>query len=525
MCCRSGGCGLLALLLLGTVLVVASAPSGAMGQSRTLGLEIVSGPSGTVAERKATFTFRARDKSVFLCRVDDRKLEPCDSGTVTYADLTDGTHTFTVVAELATDDAVTEDASRTWIIAVPPDTRIESGPTGTVRTTRAVFTFSAIPSATGFDCSLDQADFTPCASPQTYSDLARTAHTFAVRAITEVGADPTPATASWQIQPLTTPAPDTRLVSAPGGTVTTPSATFVFASDPLGVTFECSLDDGTYVPCSSPFSTAPLQRGQHRFAVRAISSGRRDETPARAAWTLAAVAGGGAGDENGGWILPAAIAAAALLGSVALSLTARVRFRGRRLEWELEATEEEPHGPCRAGRHIQKELTLKPARRTIVHLDLEARDQGDGTLARRVEGEPVDGLNAAVRTYRRNRNGSAELRLALLPVSRQLANQIETWLAREAEARRDVSMRAYLQGGKAEWTFTPWKCVRGRWRKGRQWKVEVEDERDEPVAVLSHPYPVAVSAEVLLSQLSLFVAEVDVRETQRPPERAPILHG
>jgi hypothetical protein len=215
-----------------------------------------------------------------------------------------------------------------------------------------------------------------------------------------------------------------------------------------------------------------------------------------------------------------------LVGTAVVSAIASpFRPRARRLAWQLEATEGEPHGPCRGGRHVQKQLTLKPARRTIAHLDLEARDQADGTLVRRIEGEPVDGINAAVRLYRRNRHASAELRGTLLPASRQLANQIETWLAREAEARRDVFVRARLRGGKGEWAFTPWRCVRGRWRKGRTWKVEVEDERDESMAVLSHPYPVAVSAEVLVSQLSLFVAGVDVTESQRPPEGAPVLHS
>jgi hypothetical protein len=214
-----------------------------------------------------------------------------------------------------------------------------------------------------------------------------------------------------------------------------------------------------------------------------------------------------------------------LVGSVLLgAIMSPFRRRTRRLEWELQATGEAPQGPCHAGRHVQKELSLKPARRTIAHFELEARDQGGETLLLRIDGDPVDGLNAAVRTYRRNRAAAAELRGALLPVSRELAGRIETWLAREAEARRDVHIRAHLVGGTAEWTFTPWRCVRGRWRKGRAWGVEVDDERDLPAAVLSHPYPVAVSAEVLLSQLTLFLAEVDVTEPQRPPERAPLLH-
>jgi hypothetical protein len=209
----------------------------------------------------------------------------------------------------------------------------------------------------------------------------------------------------------------------------------------------------------------------------------------------------------------------------ALTLAARFRLRAKRLEWQLEASEEEPHGPCRAGRHIQKELTLKPARRTIGHLDLRGHDRAGGAIGRRVEGHPVDGLNDSVREFRRERRISPELRVALLPVATALVSEIEEWLGPQAVDRQDVLLRAHLEGGKAEWKFTPWRCVRGEWKAGRSWTVEVADERDVAAARVSHPYPPHVAAEVLLSQLSAFVAEVDVTHAQRPPESAPVLHG
>jgi hypothetical protein len=198
------------------------------------------------------------------------------------------------------------------------------------------------------------------------------------------------------------------------------------------------------------------------------------------------------------------------------------RFRMRRRELERRATAGPPQDPCGSGRHVQKELRLKPARRTVARLDLEARELSGDSLSRRVEGHPVDGLNAAVRAYRRNRQASAELRFALLPSCRALADDIEKWLAREVEARRDVFVRAHLVGGRAVWTFTPWRCVRGRWRRRRAWKVEVDDERALSAAVLTHPYPVAVSAEVLLSQLITFVAEVDVTKPQLPTAQTAV---
>ncbi len=519
---RFGSCGLFACAVAG--LLTAPAVASAASTTGPLGLVVTGGPTGTVASRTATFTFTANAKaSSFACTLDDNPAAACDDRTVTYDGLADGPHTFLVAASAG--ETVADRASRSWIVAFPPDTRIDSGPAPTVRATTAVFTFSAVPSATSFECSLDGGAFATCASPQQYDGLARTRHTFAVRAVTEVGSDASPATAVWTVL-APTPLPDTRIVSAPTLTTHRAAATLVFASVPVGGGFECSLDGRAFVPCPATYTTQPLRRGRHRLAVRSVSGAGRDPTPAVASWTFVpvvvpATAGGG----GGGWELPAAIGAAALVAAAALALAARFRLRARRLEWQLEASEEEPRGPCRAGRRIQKELTLKPARRSIAHLDLAGRDDRGGPIGHRVEGEPVERLNDGVREYRRAHRISPELRVALLPVAVALVDELKEWLRAQAVARQDVLVRAHLEGGKAEWKFTPWRCVRGEWRAGRSWTVEVPDERDVAVAHVSYPYPPNVAAEVLLSQLSAFVAEVDVTRTQRPPESAPVLHG
>jgi hypothetical protein len=520
-----GSCGLLVCVVAG---VVAALPGTAEAASTIgpLGLVITDGPSGTVASRTATFVFTANEKATsFTCSLDNADPTPCDERTVTYTDLADGQHSFLVAA--AAGGRVADRAARSWIVAVPPDTRIDSAPAPSVRTTTAVLTFSAVPEATSFECSLDGATFAACASPQTYTDLARTRHTFAVRAVTEVGSDPSPATAAWEVlAPTPQPRlPDTRIVTAPTATTHRARATLVFASVPAGATFECSLDGAAFVPCPTTSTTAALRRGQHRLAVRSVSPAGRDPTPALAAWTFVPVAVVPADGGHSGWTLPLVIVAALVVAAGALTLAARFRLRAKRLEWQLEAGEEEPHGPCRAGRHIQKELTLKPARRSIGHLDLRAQDRAGGAIGRRVEGPPVDGLNDSVREFRRERRISPELRVALLPVATALVAEIEEWLGPQAVDRQDVLLRAHLEGGKAEWKFTPWRCVRGEWKAGRSWTVEVADERDVAAARVSHPYPPHVAAEVLLSQLSAFVAEVDVTREQRPPESAPVLHG
>jgi hypothetical protein len=82
----------------------------------------------------------------------------------------------------------------------PPETTIDSGPSGTVATTSATFTFSSGEAGSSFACSLDGAGFVACASPVTYSALAEGSHTFQVRATDAAGnVDPTPAARTWTV--------------------------------------------------------------------------------------------------------------------------------------------------------------------------------------------------------------------------------------------------------------------------------------------------------------------------------------
>ena len=82
--------------------------------------------------------------------------------------------------------------------------------------------------------------------------------------------------------------PDTPITSGPRPFGNADSATFTFSSSHTGSTFECSLDDGPFVPCTSPFTTPALPPGRHTFAVRAISAlGVPDPTPTVYVWTIA----------------------------------------------------------------------------------------------------------------------------------------------------------------------------------------------------------------------------------------------
>ena len=84
--------------------------------------------------------------------------------------------------------------------AAVTNTRITSGPSGTIFTDSATFTFAS-PLDGGFECRLDTAPWSACTSPTTYTSLADGVHRFEVRALNRPGhPDPTPTVAIFTVQ-------------------------------------------------------------------------------------------------------------------------------------------------------------------------------------------------------------------------------------------------------------------------------------------------------------------------------------
>src|SRR5213078_2657536 len=101
-------------------------------------------------------------------------------------------------------DVTGKTASDTHSVVVdptPPETTITGGPSGTVTSSTATFSFSANEAATFF-CRLESdygyGSYEPCTSPKTYSGLAGGNYWFNVYAVDTVGnADQTPARQAW----------------------------------------------------------------------------------------------------------------------------------------------------------------------------------------------------------------------------------------------------------------------------------------------------------------------------------------
>jgi hypothetical protein len=174
---------------------------------------------------------------------------------------------------------------------VPPETMITTGPSGTLSSGSASFTFGSSEASSSFECRLDAGEWGACTSPKDLFGLANGSHTFAVRATDAAGnTDLTPASRTWTVNvpPPDATAPDTAIISGPSGTSTSGSASFAFSATEAGSTFQCRLDAGAWGSCTSPKAYSNLANGSHTFDVRARDgAGNSDATPASRTWTVA----------------------------------------------------------------------------------------------------------------------------------------------------------------------------------------------------------------------------------------------
>jgi parallel beta-helix repeat protein len=227
--------------------------------------------------RTATFWFGSdQPPSSFECRLTGENTgttwEPCTS-PATYGGLALEEYTFEVQALNAAGHASLLPAQFEWEVAdlTRPSTTIASGPADPTSSRSATFVFSADEPAT-FECSLDGAPLSSCASDYTLTNLEPGPHAFEVLATDlseRENVELEPAVWTWTID---AEAPTVTLLETPPAADTATSATFSFgAGDNLSssVTFECRLDGAGWESCASPQGYGGLEPGDHLFEVRA----------------------------------------------------------------------------------------------------------------------------------------------------------------------------------------------------------------------------------------------------------------
>ncbi len=221
----------------------------------------------------------------FECKMDSGAWAACSSPK-DYSGLADGGHTFQVRAIDQVNLPDPAPASYIWTIDLTaPDTYIDSNPANPSGFGSASFSFSYTDPGSTFECQLDSGGWVSCSAPKDYSGLADGDHIFEVRATDALGnLDLTPAQYNWTID---TAPPDTGIIAHPADPSHLPNPAFEFNCNEAICVFECKMDSGAWVSCSSPKDYSALADGGHTFQVRAIDQvNLPDPAPASYSWTI-----------------------------------------------------------------------------------------------------------------------------------------------------------------------------------------------------------------------------------------------
>lgn len=144
----------------------------------------------------------------------------------------------------------------------PPETTIDSGPSGATSSTKASFDFSSSEAGSSFECALDTLAWSPCTTPRAYGPLDLGIHSVSVRATDVAGnTDPSPATREWTVAEPELPANCTTNLS-PGADVAD------VVSEAAGGTVIC-LEPGSYERISI--------NGAHKSPPVTVRSGSTDQ--------------------------------------------------------------------------------------------------------------------------------------------------------------------------------------------------------------------------------------------------------
>ena len=204
----------------------------------------------------------------------------------TTAPLSDGAHTFEVRATDGAGNVDPTPAQRSFTVdTTPPQTTIDSGPSGTTNDPTPTFGFSSeagrhlpMPDRRRrlrrLHLSLHRRPALR-RRPQLRSPRHRRSR--------QRRPDPGLSAAS----PSTPRRPQTTIDSGPYGHRPTTRRRPSASPSEAGSTFECRVDAAAFAACTSPYTAAPLSDGAHSFEVRATDgAGNVDPTPAQRSFTV-----------------------------------------------------------------------------------------------------------------------------------------------------------------------------------------------------------------------------------------------
>ncbi len=237
-------------------------------------------PADPTNDTGATFSFTTNAaNATFECAPDPPfTFGSCATPKMYGPALTSSPHEFRVraVGASGSSTGTSAVASFTWTIytSAPPNPSITAGPPTLTNSTSASLTFSDAEAGVSFLCRLDGAGFTACTSPRSYAGLTQGGHTFEVKAKDAAGNESGVTSRAWTVD--TDPPPAPTITSKPDNPASSAISTFEFTDSESPVTFECSVENGAFGTCTSPFTFTVIvdtsNNGQHQFAVRAVDA-------------------------------------------------------------------------------------------------------------------------------------------------------------------------------------------------------------------------------------------------------------
>ncbi|QSQ27964.1 OmpA family protein [Pyxidicoccus parkwayensis] len=254
---------------------------------------IVSGPPSRTNATSATFDFDQVNGGVrYECSLDGAAFTAC-TDPVTFTGLAEGNHTLAVRAVNALGTADASPATHAWTVDLTAPTlpTIDSPSNGaTVGTATPTITGTGEPGSSIY-LDLDGATYGPipvnAQGDWTFTvpvPLAEGPYTVTATSVDAAGNTAGPVTSTFIVDLL---GPDTLIVSGPPALTNTTSATFDFDQTGGGVSYQCSLDGASYVPCTDPVTFSGLADGEHVLLVRAVDAvGNVDPSPAEHRWTV-----------------------------------------------------------------------------------------------------------------------------------------------------------------------------------------------------------------------------------------------
>jgi hypothetical protein len=212
---------------------------------------------------------------------------------INFSGLSDGPHSLKVKGRdgvLNSLQSIPTTAS--WTVDTTlPVTTIVRAPATLSPSASGLFIFTSTKPGTTFQCQLDGSNFSPCASPYTYSGLSDGSHALAVRGTDPSGnSEPAPASYSWTIDTLSRVAV---LSNVPPALTNVASASIQVAGAGV-VAYQYRLDSGAYsadTAVATPISLKGLADGAHAlWVVGKDAAGVYQSTPSSIVWSVDTVA-------------------------------------------------------------------------------------------------------------------------------------------------------------------------------------------------------------------------------------------